>query len=100
MNNKIYKILNSEQWKLFQKDKILCGSEFDLKDGFIHLSFEYQVERVLRKYFANQSGLVLLEFDSSAYKNNIKLEKNSLGDLYPHLYGSLQFKDILQIKSL
>ncbi len=43
---KIFKILTLPQWEDFQKDKIFKGSEIDLDDGFIHLSFSNQWENV------------------------------------------------------
>lgn len=65
------------------------GSADDVRDGFIHLSAESQVEVTLRRHFAGQSDLVLVAFDASTLGEALRWEPSRDGALFPHLYGPL-----------
>ncbi|MFB2836308.1 DUF952 domain-containing protein [Floridanema evergladense] len=57
-------------------------------EGFIHCSTIQQVEKTANKFFANQTGLVLLCIDSDKVQAEIKYE--AVGEeKFPHIYGAL-----------
>ena len=83
---KIFKILTFKQWEDFQKDGIFHGSEMDLKDKFIHLSFANQWEAIWDKFF-HKSEVYLVEL-SKLDPKLLKIEANKIGGTeYPHYYG-------------
>ncbi len=94
----IFKILTEEQYAAFNESGIFAGSEIDIKDGYIHMSKEDQLERILNKYFAGQD-IVIAEIDFEALKSEIKWEPASNGDLFPHLYRPLQLSEVVSAET-
>ena len=93
MINFVYKILTSNEWIIFQRDKTIL-SNFDQFSGFIHLSTKKQIKETIKNYFVNHRKLVIISFKISEFKNKLKWEISTNGDLYPHLYTTLNFKNI------
>lgn len=90
MQNRFFKILTPLEWQSFQKEKVFIGSELDQQDGFIHLSFHHQWNKIWQKFF-NLKECYLLEIDGFKLKPDLlKIEANrSGGEEYPHYYGSI-----------
>tara|TARA_B100000767_G_scaffold160427_1_gene150551 strand:- start:42 stop:386 length:345 start_codon:yes stop_codon:yes gene_type:complete len=91
----IYKICTKlELEKIKNKQKFL-GSKKDLSDGFIHFSGEEQVEGTLKKYYSNQRELILLKVDTLKLDHLI-WEQASDGNMFPHLYSSLDLSAVVK----
>lgn len=61
--------------------------------GFIHASEAHQVDGVLERFYAGQSGLVVLAIDEGAVaadRVEIRREDSGSGELFPHLYGPIR----------
>ncbi len=58
--------------------------------GFIHLSTRAQLAETLRRHFAGQRDLVLIEVDPVDLGAALRWEPSRGGDLFPHLYGTLR----------
>jgi len=89
----IFKILDKEEWKKAKKDGVYSGSSKDLKDGYIHFSEEDQVSDTLKKYFYKQNDLILIKVHTLNLEH-LLWEQASNGDMYPHLYSSLDIKNV------
>jgi uncharacterized protein (DUF952 family) len=89
MNQSAFKILSQNQWLTFQSDGIFNGAPVDLKDGYIHLSTQVQLDETLAKHFAGQSGLIIAEVDLAQLGDAVKWEVSRGGALFPHLYAPL-----------
>ena len=90
----IYKIIENDE---FQKNKAkgtYFGSSKDLEDGFIHFSGEEQVKGTLKKFYAKQKNLILLKVDTLKLDNLI-WEQASDGNMFPHLYSSLDLSNVI-----
>ena len=83
----VYKILREQVWIDFQTKGSFHGSESDLKDGFIHLSTNNQVKRIINKYFSTERTIYVVKFIRTEFLNKLLWEPASNGDLYPHLYS-------------
>ena len=84
----IFKITDKEEWQKAKKIGTYNGSDKDKKDGYIHFSEEDQVEETLNKHYPKKENLVLLRVN--AFKlEHLLWEQASNGDMYPHLYSSL-----------
>lgn len=94
----IFKILTEEQYKAFNSSGEFVGSEVDLKDGFIHMSKESQLERILNKYF-NGQDVIIAEIDYEVLKSEIKWEAASNGALFPHLYRPLLLSEVVSAET-
>ena len=96
----IYKICRREEWAAAQRDQVFCGSPDDLRDGFIHFSTAAQVAGTFEKYFAGETGLVLVAVDAQALGTGLKWEPSRGGALFPHLYGELALQAVLWSRPL
>ena len=84
----IFKIINKEEWEEAKLTGTYIGSDKDKKDGYIHFSEEDQIPETLKKYYQNKKNLILLKVN--AFKlEHLLWEQASNGDMYPHLYSSL-----------
>ena len=83
----VYKIFRTNDWIHFQNTGTFAGSVDDLRDGFIHLAKDDQVDRVIRKFFSTEEIVYIAGFLTSSMGDSLKWESNSpSGDIYPHLY--------------
>jgi len=90
----IFKVIDKYEWQKAKKSRTYGGSEKDLKDGYIHFSEGDQVEETLNKHYPKKENLVLLRVN--AFKlEHLLWEQASNGDLYPHLYSSLDTSTVV-----
>jgi beta-hydroxylase len=92
-----FKILTAKQWAQFEADGIFHGAPVDLADGYIHLSAADQVQGTLDKHFAGQDGLVIAEVDLEMLGDDIRWEVSRGRALFPHLYGPLPMKAVVDV---
>ena len=85
----IYHVCRAADWELALAAGVYNGSSDDQRDGFIHFSTPAQLRSSVTKHRANQTNLVLLAVDSAYLGDALKWEKARGGQLFPHLYGSL-----------
>ena len=90
----IYKICSKSELEEAKTKNKFEGSKKDLNDGFIHFSGEDQVEGTLKKYYTDQKELVLLKIDTLKLDHLI-WEQASDGNMFPHLYSSLDISNIV-----
>ena len=89
----IFKVIDKDEWKKAKQSGTYGGSEKDLKDGYIHFSEEDQVEETLNKHYPKKENLVLLRVN--AFKlEHLLWEQASNGDMYPHLYSTLDIANV------
>jgi len=96
----ILKILRRPEWDQFRAAGRTDGAPVDLADGFIHFSTAAQVVETAARYFANESDLVLVAFDSDRLGPALKWEVSRGGALFPHLYRPLGLDEVVWDKSL
>ena len=90
----IYKIIDANEWKIAKVNEFYSGSSKDLKDGYIHFSGEEQVEGTLKKFYQNQKDLILLKVET-LHLNSLVWEQASDGNMFPHLYSSLDVSNVV-----
>jgi uncharacterized protein (DUF952 family) len=95
----IYKILSAADWEAAQRAGRFEGSADDLRDRFIHFSDGEQVIGTARKYFAGQTGLMLLAVDR-ARLGDLRWERSRDDALFPHLYGPLELDAVTKADRL
>ncbi|MFN3583604.1 DUF952 domain-containing protein [Phenylobacterium sp.] len=94
---RIYKILPRPEWAAAQAAGRFEGSAVDRADGFIHFSTAAQAQETARRHFAGQADLVVLEVEADDLGAALKFEPSRGGDLFPHLYGTL---DVSKVRSV
>lgn len=81
----LYKILSLRNWEATQNIKAVQLPPED--DVFIHFSTEEQLERIIKKYWADAPQLVVLKIESNQLKGRLVFEANPGGtSKYYHLY--------------
>ena len=90
----IYKIIDANEWKIAKDNGSYSGSSKDLKDGYIHFSGEEQVEGTLKKFYQKQKDLILLKVET-LHLNSLVWEQASDGNMFPHLYSSLDVSNVV-----
>ena len=86
----------AEEWRVFQRTKVYNGSSQDLGDGFIHLSTKAQIVGSAKKHRSGQDNLILLYVDVASLGEDLRWESSRGRELFPHLYGTLNFKSVLR----
>jgi uncharacterized protein (DUF952 family) len=69
-------------------------------EGFIHCCTYAQREGVLLRYFKGQTGLLILEIDEGKLKPELKFEKSTHDELFPHVYGPINKNAIISVNSI
>ena len=95
MSQFIYKICPESLWQDAEAKGIFTGAGIDLVDGYIHFSTAAQTADTARLHFRGQRGLVLAKIDTSTLK--IIWEESRGGALFPHLYGTLPMKAVVDV---
>ena len=90
----IFKIIDIDEWQKVKQLKTYSGSSKDIEDGFIHFSAEDQVGGTLEKYYSKQKNLILLKIETLKLDNLI-WEQASDGNMFPHLYSSLELSNVV-----
>ncbi len=85
----VYKILTTPQLEALRAEGSTLGAPIDLRDGYVHLSSEDQVQGTLDLHFRGQTGLWVLGVDAAALGEALRWEPSRGGALFPHLYGPL-----------
>lgn len=95
MSHYIYKILDEALWRNAEEAGVFVGAGIDIADGFIHFSTAEQVKQTAHLHFAAQSGLLLLQIDTSTL--DIIWEPSRGGQLFPHLYNVLDIRHVVRV---
>lgn len=95
----IYKIFRADEWAALQADGHTPGAPVDLADGYIHFSTAETVAETTAKYFAGETGLVVLAVEADNL-SPLKWEPARGGVLFPHLYRDLTLADVVWCREL
>ena len=90
----IFKIIDLDEWQKIKQSETYLGSSKDIEDGYIHFSGEDQVKGTLEKYYSKQQNLVLLKVETLKLDHLI-WEQASDGNMFPHLYSSLDLSNVV-----
>ncbi|GBE95487.1 DUF952 domain-containing protein [Nostoc cycadae] len=79
------------------KDNDIYIAESLVNEGFIHCSKVAQIIPVANRFFYNQQKLVILLIDSQKVEAEIRYEAGETGEIFPHIYGSLNIDAVTQV---
>ena len=94
-HRRLFKILRSAELAEFRERGTFPGSPDDLRDGFIHLCTEPQLEGTIAKHFSGRQALSLQELSPETLGEELVFEPSRGGALFPHLYRALLWSDVL-----
>jgi uncharacterized protein (DUF952 family) len=93
----IYHIVLPEVWEAF--DTELYRHSSLVTEGFIHCSFESQLDGVLQRYYSNADTVVILEIESDRLMSRMIREPSTGSEVYPHVYGPINRNAIVSVNT-
>ena len=96
----ILHVTTVEAWRLAIEAGHYCTPDLP-STGFIHFCRPSQLQFVLARYFAGQTGLVLLHVNRAKLRSPLKFESSEPEQLpFPHLYGPLNLDAVQKVESI
>lgn len=93
----IYHITTEKEWSLALLEGQYKAASL-IPEGFIHTSYDHQVDHTLERYYKGKEGLVLLHIDEAKVTPEIKYElAPSVNEIFPHIYGPLNTNAVIKI---
>ena len=69
-------------------------------EGFIHCSNREQVARSANKFYADELEMLVLAIDPARLSSELRDEEGRPGELFPHIYGPIDRKAIIEVMEL
>jgi len=85
---KIYHIVLPAVWKIFEGEDFYTAESLET-EGFIHCSFENQIDGVLRRYYSGVENVLVIEIDPEKLTSKLVQEPSTNDEIYPHIYGKI-----------
>lgn len=93
----IYHITTPENWDRY-KGRPSFQTESLQTEGFIHCSFDTQLEAVIKRYYSQRPKIVVLTIETDKLLAKLVNEPSTGGELYPHIYGRLNHNAIVNVE--
>ena len=94
----VYRVMLNNEWDEFKKKKKFFGNKLDIQSGFIHLSTKSQIKNTIEKYYKNEDSIIIFKINVKDIAKNLKWEISRNNQLFPHLYGFINFIDVKKTK--
>ena len=94
----VYRVLLENEWYEFKKKKKFFGNKLDIQSGFIHLSTKAQLNGTIKKHYDETKNLIILKLNVKDFKKKLKWEVSRDNQLFPHLYGFIDYFNVEQIE--
>ena len=94
----IYHIVLPEIWEQVRSEP-LYRHESLAAEGFIHCSYEHQLDGVIGRYYAGHDELVVLTIDTDKLAARLVAEPSTGGEIYPHIYGPLNMSAVVDAET-
>lgn len=95
----IYHITTARSWHA-QAEALVYVAESLATEGFIHCSTQAQISGVLLRYYSGVSDLMVLHIDETRLTSPCKFEAATAGELFPHVYGTINKEAITLVQPL
>jgi len=83
----VYRLCRSDDWKRTQQTKMYLATDFDLRDGFIHMSTSKQAKETAQTLFRGVTDLIALQIDTEKLGNVVwDAVPERRNELFPHYY--------------
>ena len=94
----VYRVMLNNEWDEFKKKKKFFGNKLDIQSGFIHLSTKSQIKNTIEKYYKNEDSIIIFKINVKDIAKNLRWEISRNNQLFPHLYGFINFIDVKKTK--
>ncbi len=93
---RIFHIVTPEAWEAFETG-IYRHPSLET-EGFIHCSFEEQLDGVIERYYSEYESVVVLEIDPDLLMSRVVKEPSTASEIYPHIYGPINRDAIVSVE--
>jgi uncharacterized protein (DUF952 family) len=66
-------------------------------EGFIHCSFDDQIDGVLARYYSGAGTVCILKIDVNRLSSRLVNEPSTLGESFPHVYGPIDVAAVVDV---
>jgi uncharacterized protein (DUF952 family) len=94
----IYHIVMPEVWAAF--DTELYRAPSLATEGFIHCSYEHQLDDVIARYYSGADKIIVLTIDTDELMSRVLREPSTGNEIYPHIYGPINRKAIVGVREV
>jgi uncharacterized protein (DUF952 family) len=93
----IYHVALPAVWERY-KSKPSYQPDSLTTEGFIHCSYQSQLEGVLERYYSGVEKVVILTIDTDKLFSKLVKEPSTNNELYPHIYGRLNHSAVVDVE--
>ncbi len=94
----IYHIVLPENWEAVKNDLTYSAQSLET-EGFIHCSYDHQLDGVIERYYSAAPTVVILKLDVDKLKSKFVSEPSTGGEIYPHIYGPINLDAVVDAKA-
>lgn len=90
----IYHIIPAKDWENIRNETAVTSHSLEA-EGFIHCSYDHQINGVLDRYFRNAEGVVILKIDIERLNSKLVVEPSTNDENFPHVYGKINMDAVV-----
>lgn len=94
----IYHIVLPEIWESVKNEPLYRHDSLAV-EGFIHCSYEDQLNGVIKRYYADVERIVILTIETDQLTARLVAEPSTGGEIYPHIYGPLNLTSVAEAET-
>ncbi len=94
----IYHFVLPEVWEHF-KTRPSYEAESLATEGFIHCSYEHQLDAVLERYYKDAKEVIILSIETDKVLAKLVEEPSTGDEIYPHIYGRLNHNAVVSAET-
>lgn len=94
----IYHVVLPDVWESV-KDNSSYSAESLETEGFIHCSYDHQLDGVIGRYYLDAPELVILKLDIAKLASKLVSEPSTGGETYPHIYGPINLDAVVEVRT-
>lgn len=94
----IYHIVFPERWEQTRQEAFYEADSLR-EEGFIHCSYEDQLEGVIQRYYSDADEIVVLSVDANRLTSPLVSEPSTNGEPYPHIYGPINLDAVVKVET-
>jgi uncharacterized protein (DUF952 family) len=98
LSDMLYHIALQSEWNQQSGKPDFAPADF-IREGFIHASYHHQIEGVVDRYYKERNDLLLLHVDERKLTARVVEEPSRTGELFPHIFGSINKDAIVRVES-
>ena len=94
----IYHIVLPEIWEAVKQNSNYSAESLET-EGFIHCSYDHQLDGVIGRYYSTAPELVILKLDIGKLTSKLVSEPSTGGEIYPHIYGPINLDAVVSAET-